>query len=100
MGLSIKPGTLVRVLYPNYAMGLKGIVQAKEKNQRWIVKLEKKGASYFCTLAILKGTETLGLLLLWVVILQLGDAPERNYLEKTRGVLLLSLYESDFKVLD
>lgn len=36
-----KVGSLVRVLYPEYAKGVKGIVEAKEEGNRWIVRLEK-----------------------------------------------------------
>ena len=37
----IKPGTLIRVLYPDYAAGLNGVVEGREKNGRWIVRLKK-----------------------------------------------------------
>ncbi|BAY26500.1 hypothetical protein NIES2100_63160 [Calothrix sp. NIES-2100] len=37
-----------------------------------------KRASQFCTLAVLRGTETLGLSLLWVMLLQKRDAPYYN----------------------
>ncbi|MBE9168439.1 hypothetical protein IQ238_13260 [Pleurocapsales cyanobacterium LEGE 06147] len=36
-----KVGTLVRVLYPEYAKGIEGIIEAKEERGRWIVRLEK-----------------------------------------------------------
>ena len=35
----INIGIQVRVLYPLYASGLEGIIEAKEKNGRWIVHL-------------------------------------------------------------
>lgn len=36
----IERGTGIRVLYPNYAAGLKGVIEDREKKGRWIVKLE------------------------------------------------------------
>ena len=36
----IEKGTGIRVLYPEYAAGLKGVVADREKQGRWIVKLE------------------------------------------------------------
>jgi hypothetical protein len=36
-----KVGTVVRVLYPEYAKGVEGIIEAKEERGRWIVRLEK-----------------------------------------------------------
>lgn len=36
-----KVGSLVRVLYPEYAKGVEGIIEAKEERGRWIVRLEK-----------------------------------------------------------
>ncbi len=38
----LKVGTVVRVLYPEYAKGIEGIIEAKEERGRWIVRLEKK----------------------------------------------------------
>ncbi len=44
-----------------------------------MVKQEQiKGASQFCTLAVLRGTETLAIALLWLMILQKWDAPQIN----------------------
>jgi hypothetical protein len=37
----IQAGTLVRVIYPDYAAGLLGRIQAQETSGRWIVKLEE-----------------------------------------------------------
>ncbi len=38
---------------------------------------EKLGASHFCTLAVFRGAETLGLSLLWVMLFPKWDAPEK-----------------------
>ena len=38
----MKIGTVVRVLRPNYAAGLIGVIEGSEKgSKRWIVKLDK-----------------------------------------------------------
>ena len=37
----LKPGTLVRVLYPDYVAGELGYLQAQEDRGRWIVRLTK-----------------------------------------------------------
>ncbi|AFY76304.1 hypothetical protein Ple7327_0877 [Pleurocapsa sp. PCC 7327] len=37
----LKVGTLIRVIYPEYAVGIHGYLQAEEKSGRWIVKLLK-----------------------------------------------------------
>jgi hypothetical protein len=37
----VQAGTLVRVIYPDYAAGLLGRIQAQETSGRWIVKLEE-----------------------------------------------------------
>jgi hypothetical protein len=37
-----KVGTLVRVLYPEYAAGMRGSIEAREEGSgRWIVRLER-----------------------------------------------------------
>lgn len=36
----LKVGMLIRVIYPAYAAGLQGYLQAREPSGRWIVKLE------------------------------------------------------------
>ncbi len=36
----IKIGNLVRVLYPSYAASLNGIVVAREKRGRWLIRIE------------------------------------------------------------
>jgi hypothetical protein len=36
-----KVGNIVRVLYPEYARGIEGIIEAKEERGRWIVRLAK-----------------------------------------------------------
>lgn len=38
----------------------------------------KRGVSQFCTLAVLRGTETLGMWLLWIMLLQNWDAPFKS----------------------
>lgn len=38
-------GTRIRVLYPKYAEGLKGYIQAQEGSGRWIVILEQNPSS-------------------------------------------------------
>ncbi len=35
----LKPGTLVRVLYPDYAAGALGYLQIQEDNRRWVIRL-------------------------------------------------------------
>ncbi|MDJ1170922.1 hypothetical protein PMG71_15950 [Roseofilum sp. BLCC_M154] len=35
----LKPGTLVQVLYPDYAAGALGYLKAEEDKGRWIVQL-------------------------------------------------------------
>ena len=37
----LKVGTVVRVIYPEYAAGIQGVLQAQETSGRWIVQLEK-----------------------------------------------------------
>ena len=37
----LKVGTLIRVIYPQYAAGVQGRIQAREESGRWIVKLEE-----------------------------------------------------------
>jgi hypothetical protein len=37
----VRAGTLVRILYPDYATGMIGRVQAKEISGRWIVQLRE-----------------------------------------------------------
>ncbi|AFY77531.1 hypothetical protein Ple7327_2214 [Pleurocapsa sp. PCC 7327] len=37
----VQVGTLVRVLYPDYAAGILGRILARETSGRWIVKLEE-----------------------------------------------------------
>ena len=37
----LKVGTLIRIIYPEYAAGSQGILQAQEPSGRWIVKVEK-----------------------------------------------------------
>jgi hypothetical protein len=44
---------------------------------------KKSGASQFCTLAFLRGVETLGLSLCWLMFLQKRDAPKKS-LEKLK----------------
>ncbi|MGK7940090.1 MAG: hypothetical protein AB4062_08065 [Crocosphaera sp.] len=34
-------GTLVRVIYPDYAKGVEGRVEAQESNGRWLIKLDQ-----------------------------------------------------------
>ena len=36
-----KVGTLVRVLFPEYAVGMQGRIEAQEESGRWLVKLER-----------------------------------------------------------
>jgi hypothetical protein len=60
----VKIGTLVRVIYPDYAAGSLGRIQAQEISGRWIVKLEE------------------------------------NPLEDSNEMLILSLEESDFEIID
>ena len=37
----IRIGTLVRVIYPDYAMGIEGRIEAQESNGRWLVRLDQ-----------------------------------------------------------
>jgi hypothetical protein len=37
----VEIGTLVRVIYPDYAAGMKGRIVGRELSGRWIVKLEQ-----------------------------------------------------------
>lgn len=37
----VQVGTLVRVIYPDYATGMMGRIIGKELSGRWIVKLEQ-----------------------------------------------------------
>jgi hypothetical protein len=37
----VQVGTLVRVIYPDYAAGILGRIQAREISGRWIVRLEE-----------------------------------------------------------
>jgi hypothetical protein len=37
----VRVGTLVRVIYPDYAAGMMGRIVGKEVSGRWIVKLEQ-----------------------------------------------------------
>ncbi|NJK48675.1 hypothetical protein HC931_11285 [Candidatus Gracilibacteria bacterium] len=60
----VQIGTLVRVIYPDYAAGILGRIQAQEMSGRWIVRLEE------------------------------------NPLEDSNEVLILSLEESDFEIID
>jgi len=39
--LMVKVGTLIRVIHPEYAAGLQGIIQGREESGRWIVRLEQ-----------------------------------------------------------
>ncbi|MCU0535593.1 MAG: hypothetical protein MUD14_17010 [Hydrococcus sp. Prado102] len=57
-------GTLVRVIYPDYAAGILGRIQARETSGRWIVRLEE------------------------------------NPLENSNDILILSLEESDFEIIN
>ncbi|MDY7012389.1 MAG: hypothetical protein SVX43_02105 [Cyanobacteriota bacterium] len=42
----LEVGTLVRVLYPDYAAGRRGYIEAREEESgRWIVRLEKSSLS-------------------------------------------------------
>lgn len=41
MGLMVKVGTLIRVIRPEYAAGIQGIIQGREESGRWIVRLEQ-----------------------------------------------------------
>ncbi len=34
-------GTLVRVIYPDYARGIEGHIEAQESNGRWLVRLDQ-----------------------------------------------------------
>jgi hypothetical protein len=33
-------GSLVRVLYPDYAAGRRGTIEARESDSRWLIRLE------------------------------------------------------------
>jgi GAF domain-containing protein/anti-sigma regulatory factor (Ser/Thr protein kinase) len=44
-------------------------------------KVNEKGASHFCTLAFLRGAESLGLCLVWVMLLQKWDAPNEKLVD-------------------
>lgn len=37
----LKVGTLIRVIHPEYAAGIQGIIQGREESGRWIVRLEQ-----------------------------------------------------------
>jgi len=39
--LMLKVGTLIRVIRPEYAAGIQGIIQGREESGRWIVRLEQ-----------------------------------------------------------
>ncbi|MFP5269772.1 hypothetical protein [Coleofasciculus sp.] len=39
--LMLKVGTLIRVIHPEYAAGIQGIIQGREESGRWVVCLEK-----------------------------------------------------------
>jgi hypothetical protein len=39
--LMLKVGTLIRVIRPEYAVGIQGIIQGREESGRWIVRLEQ-----------------------------------------------------------
>jgi hypothetical protein len=41
IGLMVKVGTLIRVIRPEYAAGIQGIIQGREESGRWIVRLEQ-----------------------------------------------------------
>lgn len=36
-----KIGTLVRVIFPEYAVGIRGRIEGQEESGRWLVKLER-----------------------------------------------------------
>ena len=42
----ISIGMSVRIIYPDYAKDIKGIIEAKEKNGRWLVRLEENSPNY------------------------------------------------------
>nr|WP_232826330.1 hypothetical protein [Cyanothece sp. BG0011] len=37
----IRIGMVVRVIYPDYARGMEGRIEAQENNGRWLVRLEQ-----------------------------------------------------------
>ncbi|EAZ90356.1 hypothetical protein [Crocosphaera chwakensis] len=37
----IRIGMVVRVIYPDYAKGIEGRIEAQESNGRWLVRLEQ-----------------------------------------------------------
>ena len=39
--LMLKVGTLIRVIYPEYAAGIQGIIQGREESGRWVVRLDQ-----------------------------------------------------------
>ena len=39
-------GKVVRVIYPDYARGMEGFIEAQEKNGRWLVRLEQNPFNY------------------------------------------------------
>ena len=39
-------GMVVRVIYPDYARGFEGLIEAKEKKGRWLVRLEQNPLNY------------------------------------------------------
>lgn len=39
--LMIRIGMVVRIIYPEYAKGMEGRIEAKENGGRWLVRLEQ-----------------------------------------------------------
>lgn len=39
-------GMVVRVIYPDYARDMEGLIEAQEKNGRWLVILEQNPFNY------------------------------------------------------
>lgn len=56
---------------------------------------ENKGASQFCTLAFLRGAETLGVSLAWLMFLQKWDAPENKW----AAIVYSRTHEVDFRLI-
>lgn len=42
----IRIGMVVRVIYPDYARGIEGHIEAQESNGRWLVRLEQNPISH------------------------------------------------------
>ena len=64
----------------------KYIIQKKEDN--------KKGASQLCTLAVLRGTETLGFWLLLIILLHNWDAPIKKAINELNSICVQLLEQS------